>query len=237
MSSAVIIISHGHTDLLVEYWVSAFREMPKMFYVMDNLGERRLKNFCEKYGVRYFQNTTPAGFGANNNRVARTLFHEGFRGDIVFCNPDVLISGPNILSFFECFKKSECGWGTVEMKNGEDSSNLRNFPTVFGQISRFFGFKSSQTAEKISGPFWISGSFFAVNISLFQKVGGFDNRYFMYFEDVDLSRRLALEHGDPFVGNQHANHLSARKNRDIFSKHFFMFLSSMFKYYGKWGFR
>jgi N-acetylglucosaminyl-diphospho-decaprenol L-rhamnosyltransferase len=50
--------------------------------------------------------------------------------------------------------------------------------------------KSSDTTPVASG--WLSGACLLVRRSAFEQIGGFDDRFFMYFEDVDLGERLGL---------------------------------------------
>lgn len=45
------------------------------------------------------------------------------------------------------------------------------------------------SADLIS-PDWVAGMFLFARRAAFESVGGFDERYFMYYEDVDLCRRL-----------------------------------------------
>src|SRR5205823_13831633 len=65
---------------------------------------------------------------------------------------------------------------------------------VFGKVwpsnpwTRSYRQSEAATAERTAG--WLSGSCLLLRRTAFDSVGGFDPRYFMYFEDVDLGERL-----------------------------------------------
>lgn len=79
-----------------------------------------------------------------------------------------------------------------------------------------------------------SGCFMAVRTEIFRKIGGFDTRFFMYLEDVDLSRRLA-EVGRLVFFHQvtiyHRHAKSSYKNHKLMLTH----MLSACRYFNKWG--
>lgn len=81
-----------------------------------------------------------------------------------------------------------------------------------------------------------SGSFFMIRTEIFKAMGGFDEKYFMYVEDADITQK-ALRHGRavyyPYVTVVHAWHRAAHKHL----KQFLWQLRSMLRYFKKWGFR
>jgi GT2 family glycosyltransferase len=81
----------------------------------------------------------------------------------------------------------------------------------------------------------ISGSFMVVDLAKFQEIHGFDERYFMYFEDNDLCRKMEQAGYKAIYSPQfsvvHLYERGAVKNRKLF----FIFLQSMRKYFQKWG--
>jgi GT2 family glycosyltransferase len=64
--------------------------------------------------------------------------------------------------------------------------------TPFGIILNNLGFaeKNIFPQEKILETDWVSGAAFAIKKTLFEEIGGFDEKFFMYFEDVDLCKRV-----------------------------------------------
>ena len=78
-----------------------------------------------------------------------------------------------------------------------------------------------------------SGCFMVCRTDVLKLIGGFDERYFLYFEDADLSRAMRY-HGKvmyvPFVTVTHSWH---RENGKV-GKSFFYALRSMRKYFKKW---
>ncbi|MBF0204421.1 MAG: hypothetical protein HQK67_08940 [Desulfamplus sp.] len=81
---------------------------------------------------------------------------------------------------------------------------------------------------------FISGSFIFARTSLIKELGGFDERFFMYFEDVDLCRRVSLKARNlycPDVSVIHRWERASHKNL----KWTLVFALSGLKYYNKWG--
>ena len=81
-----------------------------------------------------------------------------------------------------------------------------------------------------------TGSFSCLRTAVMKKIGGFDERYFMYVEDADLTqkaRKEGLVYLLPQFTAVHAWHRAPHTD----GSHFKMQLKSMLRYFSKWGFR
>src|SRR5690606_26243677 len=79
-----------------------------------------------------------------------------------------------------------------------------------------------------------SGCFTLLNLEAVKEVGGYDDRFFMYFEDFDLSRRMHKKYKTiyfPDVSVYHGYEGGANKNFRLFK----IFIKSMIAYFNKWG--
>jgi hypothetical protein len=87
-----------------------------------------------------------------------------------------------------------------------------------------------------SVPF-VSGAFMACRVSMLKTVGGFDERYFLYFEDADLSRAMQTRGWRTAYCPQslvvHDWQRAAHKN----IKSTIIFSCSAVRYFNKWGWR
>ncbi len=88
--------------------------------------------------------------------------------------------------------------------------------------------------DSYGNPDWIGGAFMAFKAASFEKLGGFDESYFMYYEDTDICHRAKNE-GMKIVYNPefYIVHEAKRDGRKIFSKPFLWNLTSMIKYFMK----
>lgn len=81
-----------------------------------------------------------------------------------------------------------------------------------------------------------TGCFFVMRTQVFREMGGFDESYFVYVEDADITRE-AMKYGKvmyvPDMHVYHAWHRDANKKW----KNFWMQIRSMFHYWHKWGFQ
>ena len=80
----------------------------------------------------------------------------------------------------------------------------------------------------------ISGCFMLLRTDVFRRFGGFDERYFMYMEDVDLVRRIGASHRvvyDPRVWVVHGYGKGSYRNNKLLYYH----IRSAVQYFFKWG--
>ena len=83
---------------------------------------------------------------------------------------------------------------------------------------------------------FLSGCFMVLRRSVLDVTGYFDERYFLYAEDLDLSRRIAMVSKTLFNPGQTATHEYRSQTRPSFARKRYA-LSSMVKYFNKWGWR
>ena len=151
-----------------------------------------------------------AGFGAANNVGARRA-----RGELLlFANPDVDVP-PGVLGALKGFLDREAGAAAAGPKLVGRDGRLqkfcaRKFPNLLNLIFLVSGVEESRWAGSplahryYPTPFYgrgpspvdaLTGAFILVRRRAFEAVGGFDEGYFLYGEDVDLCRRLRREGG------------------------------------------
>jgi N-acetylglucosaminyl-diphospho-decaprenol L-rhamnosyltransferase len=141
------------------------------------------------------------GFGAGVNRGVARLSAD--IEVIVVANPDVVVHR-GALRALSVALADHPGWGivgpTVLTESGSVYPSVRRFPNpldaaghavlgVFTEDNRFTRRYRSAATRIDGGVDWVSGSFFAVRRSTFEELGGFDESYFMFAEDMDLCFR------------------------------------------------
>lgn len=130
-------------------------------------------------------NETPAGFGANHNRafeLCRTNF---------FCvlNPDIELSDASVWPrLLQCMSdpKVGCAYPSLLNADGSQQENEREVVTPFALVRRHL-LKSPQRRAD-----WASAAFWLVPARVWRSLGGFDEGYYMYCEDVDFCLRLQM---------------------------------------------
>ncbi len=147
---------------------------------------------------------TNVGFGAACNRGA-ALTGEPV---LVFLNPDTELGAGCVSALTAALSGygSQAAAGprfgvagpTVRSSDGSVYPSARSFPSLLRSAAHgFLGVVAPRNRfsqgylHPPSGPDWVSGTAMAVRRDAFEQVGGFDEGYFMYVEDVDLCWRLA----------------------------------------------
>jgi GT2 family glycosyltransferase len=84
---------------------------------------------------------------------------------------------------------------------------------------------------------FVSGAFMFCRTQVLRELGGFDERFFLYFEDADLSRRVQ-NHGyrTVYIADVSVTHLWERLAHKSW-RGTWLFMKSAYQYFCKWGFR
>ncbi len=172
----------------------------------DGVADAVAKSFPE---VKLIRNTDNLGFAKANN-VGFTASSGRY---ILFSNPDIENfenTVPELVSFMDSNKDVGACTPFLELvKTGMlDWPSHRGFPTPWASFCYYTGlqklFSSSKTLSRVFGKYHlldrdmnvthevdsITGAFFFVRREVFEKVGKWDEAYFMYAEDLDLSFQI-----------------------------------------------
>lgn len=145
------------------------------------------------FSVRIIHNPIPLGFGENHNRAFRMA-----EGDF-FCivNPDIRIASDIFPALLKALKDDRIGIVAPLVLgitgNVEDSARL--FPTPLKIICKALG--RCKGGDYVIGtrcifPDWVGGMFMLCRSEVYRRIGGFDEKFFLYYEDVDLCARVWL---------------------------------------------
>lgn len=203
---SVVVISHGHEAMLASCIASlapALEGIAAEILVVDNLQAGGAAAALAGLPARVVANAAPVGFAANVNRGAAET-----RGRVLlFLNPDTRHREGRIadaMRFLEARPEIGLVGCTLVGTDGEVQQNFRRFPSPAVPIVRGLGadlwlrraawYRDAMMATTRSeDPFpadWILGAFLLMRRSDFDRVGGMDEGYRLYYEDVDLAWRL-----------------------------------------------
>jgi N-acetylglucosaminyl-diphospho-decaprenol L-rhamnosyltransferase len=242
----VAIVSHGHESLLISSAIGGLQDAVDGIHVWlkDNLPSAALKEHCHQHGVSYTDQSPGLGFGANNNFLFELIQNSvGFsQGDIfIVMNPDVTTNQNTLFELVKQMHADQAKLATLNLYRDAacttPDANIRRFPDFLSPVRMLWVKSLTEAYDKseyrqAGHSDWASGAFLAFDADHYRRLQGFDDRYFMYFEDVDLCYRsyLLLGKGVRYYPQLKAIHSAARKNRNIASLHANWFIRSFMKF-------
>ena len=219
-----------------------------ILYVLDNSTSPLQHELFLHQRVRYVHAEENLGFGKGHNRAIAML--AGKSDAHLLLNPDIVFE-PHVLPVLAKFLDANPGVGAVMPRINYPDGRLQRLckllPSPLDLIFRRF-IPSEWIQTKINKRYEmhgltqdcacympnLSGCFLLIRTNLLNHVGGFDERYFMYMEDIDLVRRI----GDfastiylPMVQVVHAYAKGSYKDKRLLGYHF----RSAVLYFSKWG--
>lgn len=191
---SVSIVSHGHGDMVVGL-VGRILQCPlvSQVFVVWNIVEQA--SLPQDHRIIEINNPTARGFGENHNSAFQRA-----SGDY-FCvlNPDVTLVGdpfPQLLKTLQANGAALVAPRIIS-PSGTVEDSVRRFPTAPGLLAKLFlgdeGRISPPSVAHVTFVEWVAGMFMLFRSSDFGSIGGFDERFFLYYEDVDICARLHLK--------------------------------------------
>ena len=222
-------------------------------YIIDNAPTEQNKKYFEtcklKSIIEYIEHDN-TGYGSSHNIALRKAIENKSDYHIVL-NPDICFEGnvlSELLEFMNSNKDVVYVLPKVTYPNGELQYLCKHLPYVWDLFSRRFGTKLKImqridynyslhffSYNKIINPPCLSGCFMFLRVSILEENNlFFDDRFFMYFEDFDLIRRLHKYGKTIFYPNVSIIHAHAAQAHTS-KKMFWIFIKSMCIYFNKWG--
>ncbi len=228
---AISIVSHGHGEM-VEKLIAQLQKIETVLQIILTLNIPEHFQIKNKEKLIIVHNETPCGFGTNHNKAFK-LCTQAF-----FCvlNPDIEFVQDPFPTLLECISQKNISLVApiIISPSGEIEDSARAFPTCSSLLRKlFFSFEGRWPLvmdKSVNYPDWVAGMFMLFPSSAYKEVGGFDERYFLYYEDVDICRRVR-NHGYEVglctkVKAVHDAQRTSRKNIKFFVWH----LKSMFRF-------
>jgi GT2 family glycosyltransferase len=218
-------------------------------YVVDNSNDDYIKELLVDFDIYYIKNNKNLGFGKAHNIAIKIAVASNSDYHIII-NPDISFES-NVVG--ELIKRAEKDKeiGLIMPKiiypNGDVQFLCKLLPNPIVLIfRRFLPFKvisnrmnqnyelKSMDLSKESEIPSLSGCFMFIRTAFLNNVGGFDERYFMYLEDIDLCRKLGKISKliyFPKVTVVHNYEKGSYKSKKLLIFH----IKSSIKYFNKWG--
>lgn len=223
-------------------------KMSYKLYVVDNSPDSQLHHLFAHVDCDYTHLPHNPGYGAGHNVAIRKVIDAGAAYHIVM-NTDLSFRNDVVCPMVEYMKDNpRVGHLMPKILNPDGSIQrlCKLVPTPFDLFARMF--LPSTIKAKLSRRFelhgsgynkimfvpYLSGCFMLLRTEALKAVGLFDERFFMYPEDIDLTRRIAEKYEtiffpDCIVVHEHA--ASSKKSLCMMWVHVY----NIIKYFNKWG--
>lgn len=237
--ASVIVVSFNTRDLLRECLLTLQREAGGTTYetiVVDNASSDGSADMVatEFPEARLIRNKINLGFAAANNRaygVARGRY-------IILLNSDAFLR-PGALSLsighMDANPSAGLGGGRLVGRDGSWQPSARMYPSLLNNLLMMSGLAAKYPASRLLGRMdrtwadqllpaqvdWVPGAYNIIRRSVLDKIGFFDERFFLYYEEVDLCRRVRAAKSEvwywPDIVVEHIGGESAKTIKDTAS--------------------
>ncbi len=215
-------------------------------YIIDNSPTDILREICGRKNVEYIFNNANLGFGkAHNIAIKKVMDNSKYH---LVLNPDIFFKNgalEKIYGFMEANVQIGLLMPRICYFDGANQYLCKLLPAPLDLIGRRLNLKilnkrlaryelKSSGYDKIMDVPHLSGCFMFIRSEVFKKIGLFDENFFMYMEDIDLSRRIHKAYRTvyyPEVTVYHGHQRGSYKSFALLRYH----VISAIQYFNKWG--
>lgn len=248
MITASVVTYHTSLEDLSRLLECVLKSSIKRLYIVDNSSDNAIERFAHRYSIVEYIASANKGYGAGHNIAIKKAIEDGVSYHVVL-NPDIYWTDDVIGELVNYLDKhSDVGqiMPKVYYPDGRLQYLCKLVPTPMDLIfkrflpakwteKRLYKFQLRFTGyDKIMNVPYLSGCFMFFRVSALKEVGLFDERFFMYPEDIDITRRMHAKYKTifyPFVSIVHAHAAASKTSKKMLKVH----IVNMIKYFNKWG--
>ena len=245
MFCSLVLYQHTLADIQITLNSLLRTDSVDKIILVDNGGCDWAKDL-NNLKISYIKAERNGGFGYGHNLAMHKYAH--LSDYFLICNPDIDFDPDELEKLLEVAQSSSAGLYSPKIiyPDGTEQFGQRLLPTPLNLFARrflpqYFSKKLDDryllkivTVDKPSSIPSVSGSFMLFRSECLLALDGFDERYFMYMEDIDLSRRCAVKFGTLYVPSAcviHEHQQASYKNKALLKAH----IISAISYFNKWG--
>lgn len=238
---SVSVVSHGQGALVAALLrdLAAHVRTPIEVLVTVNIPESLpFETGGWPFPVRLIENAARKGFGANHNAAFRASAAPFF----CVLNPDIRLARdpfPPLVALAE-LPRTGVAAPLIRGPGGGIEDSARPFPTPWSILRKALAGPPPPSPPPASGtvrPDWVAGMFMLFRREVYAELGGFDARYFLYYEDVDLCARLRLAGRDVVLTAEAEAVHDARRQSHRDPRYLRWHLGSMLRFFASPAFR
>ena len=248
LTASIVTFHTGHWEL--QRLINCVMTSPiDKLFIIDNSSNDELRDFVKANDRIQYIHSVNLGYGSGHNIAIKKSLELNAEYHIVL-NPDIYWSDKVIEGLYEYMTKNfNCGLvmpkiiypdGNIQflcklLPSPMDLIVRRFLPVNDYQAKRAYNYELHWCGyDRIMEIPSLSGCFMFMRCSVLKEIKGFDERFFMYGEDLDLCRRIGEVSKTifyPYVSVIHEYEKGSYKNKKLLRYHIF----SMIKYFNKWG--
>jgi len=193
---SISIVSHGQAGLVSDALadLAIFTTITPFEIILTKNIPEKLPFSVEDfpYRLRVVENESPQGFGANHNAAFRLSAGKWF----CVMNPDIRMPANPFPLLLDALERQQAAVvaPAVLSPTGKIEDSIRRFPTPAALMGKMFGRGGGRypfaIGDETFAADWVGGMFMLFQSEDYRRVGGFDEGFFLYYEDVDICTRL-----------------------------------------------
>lgn len=214
---SIVICSYYSGEKLKEHILNIDQNYEIL--IIDNAKEERLKNFILSNSphINYFAPDNDRGLSWSYNYALAILKTKY----IFITQPDVILNKETIPKLYEAAEKYPNASMLSSIEYNKDQKNLDLKFLKFGKNNKILNYNFNRNfIKESSGDFCvdaINSTTMLVNVAHLKKINGWDNNYFMYCEDIDLSIRARIKGYEVIkVNSSTVNHIGFSSHNKIY---------------------
>ena len=216
MNTSIITVTYNSASVLREFWREYGHSLGE-WIVVDNASSDDSVDVARELGARVIAMSDNVGFSRANNRGVQEA-----TGDVlIFCNPDIRVTREGIEQLADQASAEDVIVAPQLLNaDGTLQENGRGAPYPHRKVLHMLGGQATQEdrysrlarGAELVPVVWVMGAALAMSRNTFTRIGGWDESYFIYYEDADICLRALHDGVQTYVdGNTRWTHGWARE--------------------------